>query len=371
MRWQTLPAALRVAIVVVGLVVAVNVTIAALDSATRGAETEGRDSDPGSTAPNGTSAWAELLERNGAEVSTSQIGKGDFERGAVLVMLGIEELSSVEAARVRDVLSAGGRLLVGPESIAWLQLVVDTPPTWSPGGAEIAQAVGDAQEVVGIGEVRSDGRGGWSALGSSRALLEGDGLEGNEVVIASVATVGRGSVVLLADPSIVANEHLDEADNAAFALQVTGDGRTIQLFEPETERSEGLAAVPDRWKLALVGLVLAFLVGAVARGRRVGPPDPPGTPRPPPRRSFVDAMGAALERTRRPGGALEPLRTHVRAELARRAGLAADASDEELRSAARRLGWPDDEIEAVVRPTTPDTVLASGRALSRLAQREE
>jgi len=362
MTWHRLSPGVRTLVVVVGIVVGVNVAISALDSATRGADTTGADLDPGSTAPNGTSAWVELLETGGANVSTPRVGTDESPRAASTVMLGVDELPSSDVLRVRDLVRAGGRLVVGPNADRWVDRVVDRPPLWTPAGAEVARPVTDAVEVAGIDEVRAEGTGAWGDLGSSRALLAGDGN-----VVASVAAVGQGTVVFLADPSIVSNELLGEADNAGFALRIVDEGQPVQIFEPPGTASEGLAAVPDRWKLSLAGLVLAFLLGALARGRRVGPPDPPGTPRPPPRRTFVDAMGLALERTRRPGGALEPLRLHIRSELARRAGLPPHATDDELRAAARRLGWPDDEIDAVLRPATPDTVLAYGRALARVA----
>src|SRR5680860_1656301 len=113
MRWRALPAAARVAIVIVGIVVGVNVAISALDSATRGADTEGTDSDPSSTAPNGTAAWVELLEHNGVDISSGEAGAGGFEPGASLMMLGVEELSLADAVQVRELVSAGGRLIVG------------------------------------------------------------------------------------------------------------------------------------------------------------------------------------------------------------------------------------------------------------------
>jgi hypothetical protein len=47
------------------------------------------------------------------------------------------------------------------------------------------------------------------------------------------------------------------------------------------------------------GLALAALVALWGLGRRLGPPEDAERPLPPPRAEFVDALAAALERTKR------------------------------------------------------------------------
>lgn len=363
MRWRTLPVGVRIGIGAVVVVVTVNLVIGALDAATRGADLSGTDSDPASTAPDGIAAWVELLDRNG--VDTELVGETDLALGSTanrtIVALGSDELAPAEARRLEEFVTAGGRLVAGTEvGPALVRSLVDLLPVWSPAGTERAEAVGSAPEIDGIEEVHAEGVGSWSDVGTSRALLEGESR-----VVASVASVGAGSVVFLADPSIVQNAFLGEADNAGFALQIVGEAATTVFVLPSDGGATGLAAVPDRWKLALVGLIVAFLVGAVAAGRRIGPPDPQTPPRQPPRRAFVDAIGLALERTRRPETALEPLRARARAQLTQRVGLPVDASDEELRSAAARLGWSTEEVSVVLEPVTRDRVVAAGTALAR------
>jgi hypothetical protein len=81
----------------------------------------------------------------------------------------------------------------------------------------------------------------------------------------------------------------------------------------------------------------------------------------------VDALGAALARTRRPREAVEPLRLRGRARLARRAGLEPDVDDDAIRAAGPRLGVSDDDLDALLTPVTREAdVLAVGRALAHV-----
>ncbi|MGH8985550.1 MAG: hypothetical protein ACRDY6_16955, partial [Acidimicrobiia bacterium] len=86
---------------------------------------------------------------------------------------------------------------------------------------------------------------------------------------------------------------------------------------------------------------------------------------------YVDAVAEALSRTRRPAAALAPLQAAARARLASRAGLGPDASEEQLRAAAARLGWTRGEVDALFAPVRgDDDVLAAGRALVRATGEE-
>jgi hypothetical protein len=125
----------------------------------------------------------------------------------------------------------------------------------------------------------------------------------------------------------------------------------------------GLAALPARWKVALVLAVLAALALMVSRGRRLGPAEAPARELPPPRRAYVDALADALGRTRRPGDAAAPVRARARRTIASRAGLAAEAPDADVRAAALRLGLEDEEADAVLGTGPP---VAAGAALARL-----
>jgi hypothetical protein len=188
-------------------------------------------------------------------------------------------------------------------------------------------------------------------------------------VLATVASVGRGRVLALADASPLQNRLLDRADNAAFALAAAGDGRPVAFAEAQHGfgQGRGLRALPARWRWALAGGFLAAMVWMWSRGRRLGPPDDIERSDPPARRAYVEAMAGALARTRQPEVVVAPLQDRARRRLAARAGLPPDAGEESMRHAAIQLGLAAGEVDALFRPCrTDDDVVAVGRVLARL-----
>jgi uncharacterized protein DUF4350 len=172
--------------------------------------------------------------------------------------------------------------------------------------------------------------------------------------------IGNGTVFALADASPLENRLLDRRDNAAFGLQLAGEGRHVVFLESYHGygRSSGLGALPLAWKLLLPGLALAVLVYMLARGRRFGPPERPDRELPPARREYVDSLAALIARTPR-AQALAPVREHARAELLRR------TREDSVEHAARRIGLDDAETQALLGADDP---LALGRALARIGQ---
>ncbi len=110
------------------------------------------------------------------------------------------------------------------------------------------------------------------------------------------------------------NARLADGDNAAYALELVMKSPPAPLVFVERERARGLAALPEAGKWALGLLGAAALLFMLARGRRFGPPDPPGRVLAPPRVAYVDALAAALAKTRDPAGAMEPITRELEAE---------------------------------------------------------
>ncbi|HYV58793.1 MAG TPA: DUF4350 domain-containing protein [Acidimicrobiia bacterium] len=370
--WRRLHPAVRVVIALVVLVVVVNIVLSLVDSSTRGSDDTAPRSSSLSTGRDGLAAYAELLRRNGHDTEAQ---RGDLTADAVassdtLVVLDPVGLGRDEERAVRRFVERGGRLLAGgPGAAGLLAAVFADPPVWSSAGIRDAGPVGGAPEVTGLRSVRTAGEGSWSEPGATTPVL------GNASrTLATVATVGRGRVVALADPSPLQNRLLGTADNAGFGLLAAGDGRAVAFAEGAHGygHASGLGAIPGRWQAALVGLTLAALLGVVAAGRRLGPPEDAARPLPPPRRDYVDAVAVTLARTNQPAPALAPLQATARSRLARHAGLPPTASEAELRAAAARFGWTAAETDALFAPpsTTAD-VVATGRALARAADGEE
>jgi hypothetical protein len=115
--------------------------------------------------------------------------------------------------------------------------------------------------------------------------------------------IGRGEALLLAGAAAdrLRNRSLAAGDHAAFGLSLAGPpARRVAFVESVHgyHAARGLGALPGRVQTCLWLLGLAALALLVARGRRLGPPEAAARELPPPRRAHVEALAAALSRTR-------------------------------------------------------------------------
>ncbi|HEY7137489.1 MAG TPA: DUF4350 domain-containing protein [Acidimicrobiia bacterium] len=360
-RWRGLHPATRLVVVAIVLIVALELALAALDAATRGSQPSGPTSSSLSTAHTGLAAYAELLARYGHPVTHQRgsLASAHLDPSTTLVLLDPDQIDRGDLENVRRFLIAGGHLIAGGTRPEWmLELAPAVLPGWTPNGSKRVTVVDPASGTPL--HVVTSGVGSWVEPGGVRSLVFRPGAE--------------SPVKLLADASPLQDRLLDTADNAAFGLSLAGNDRRPVVFAEGVHgygSATGLAAIPFRWKIALVGVALAALLAMVAAGRRLGPPEDEQRRLPPPRRVYVDSMAAALARTHRPADALAPLQRSARDALARRAGFADDpeaAHDPaRLRRAAADAGWPPDEIDALFAPLDDsERMVAAGRALARV-----
>lgn len=366
--WRSLSGATRAAVVALAAVVAANLFFSGLRQIT-GGDPGGPTSSSYATGDDGLAAYASLLRHHGHEVVRLRepVRETDeLDARATLVVADPAEMGPSEADAVARFVRQGGRLVTaGPRAGPALRRLLGADLAWSARGVQTAGPAAPVPEVAVIDAVQADGRGSWRDTAAGLPVLADDG-----VVLALVAQVDRGRVVALADASVLQNARLDQADNAAFGLAAAGERSRPVWFAEETHGfgpSSGLPALPSRWKWALVLGAVAGLAWMWSKGRRFGPPDELERELSPPRRAYVEAVATSLSKVKRPNSVVAPLQEAARLRVARRVGLAPDASADELRAAAQRLGLPDDEIDALTRvPTGDDDVLAAGRALARL-----
>ena len=332
---------IRALIAAIILVVGFNVLAFALDEVS-GAR-KGPTSSSYTTSPQGLAAYADLLARNGHPIARfrGQLDQTAPPSGATVVLLDAQ-LSLDEARVLRTFVTGGGRLITGgpPANVRLSELVVDAP-SWAPEGESRIKPLAPVTEVEGISEVATASFGSWS---DARSTLPALGNNGHPVV--TVESVGGGRIVLLADSSILHNNLIAAADNAAFGLRIAGqDGRPVLFVESVHGfgASTGLGAVPWRWRWALGGLVLAVLVYFLARGRRLGPPEDLRRPLAPPRRDYVDALAGILARTRDPSSVTTTLQTAIRRKLAALTGLQINSSREDVARAGTSAGLTEAE----------------------------
>lgn len=361
-----LPLAARIALIVLGALVALQISETLV--APLGGASGGR-SHSSSYATNGTgyAAYAELLSTSGHPITRarSRLDGAALDPGSTLVVADAA-LSDKENLAVQAFVQAGGRLVLAGESTAdTARAVVGENVSWTPRSVSSATPLLPVPEVSGVRGVTSEGSGAWRSTGPATPLLAD-----SSHVLAAVADVGQGRVVLLADASPWQNAHVDEADNAAFGLAVVGpSGRPVVFAETGHSRTNGtgLGALPGPWKAALVAGGIATLLAMWSAARRFGPPEEEARDLPPPRRAYVDALAATLAKTRRPDESLAPLRAAARERLRHRAALGPDATEEQLRQAAAALGLGAEEVGALFGALhTDENGLALGRAMAEL-----
>jgi len=167
---------------------------------------------------------------------------------------------------------------------------------------------------------------------------------------------GKGRIVLLSDPFIVANNGISRADNLQLALNVvTGNGGLIAFDEfhqgrPATHNAliqyfEGTPILAICGQLALVGLMVIW-----SRGSRFARPLP--LPQVDRRSSleFVASMAELQQRARAHDLALENIYGRVRRVLVRHAGLSHSSPRAQIAARiAARSGLNQQKLETLMR----------------------
>jgi hypothetical protein len=167
---------------------------------------------------------------------------------------------------------------------------------------------------------------------------------------------GRGRIVVLSDPYVVANSGIARGDNLLLAVNVVASGGGLIVFD-EYHQGYGaarqelfayFAGTPVLWFFAQFAVVVLALVWT--RGRRFARPLPaPHTDR----RSkleFVASMAELQQRARAYDLAIENIYARTRRALARYAGLPADAPTAEIAArVAARSGKDAGRLAALMR----------------------
>jgi hypothetical protein len=321
------------------------------------------------TAADGLAGYAELLTRAGHRVERLRVApaRASLDPNGTVVVLDPEVIVPADVKALRAFVQRGGRLIAGGrEPEAWLDELLAGAPAWSARAPRDWTPLLPVPETAGVGNALGDGVGAWSGAGRALPVVG----HADESLVA-VANLGAGRIVLVADTAPLQNQLLAEADNAALGLALAGPPTRPVAFEEALHgygERRGLAALPTRWKWALLGLLAAALVAVAARFRRLAPPRPPEPAPQPPRRAHVEALASALSRTPHPGESAAPVKEHARALLLRRAGLPPDAPAADALAAAHRFNLSGAEAEVVAEPDSLDDggVLAAGTALAKL-----
>ncbi len=319
-------------------------------------EEEGNPLDPASPGPLGTKGLVEVLRELGGEVRVSGEPPGAGTETALLLS---DDLSPGRRQRLLDWVGRGGTLVVADPSSG--VTAVEQAGSTQIGllDAEIERRC-DVAALADVGRVAAPG-------GIVFEIPEGQGTPGgtracfprNDGAWLLVQPVGSGTVVRLGGASVLVNRELGEADNAVLlaSLLVPAEGTTVQVLQPPLPGG-GDAGLTDliapRVRLALWQLVVAFVLLALWRARRLGRPVAEPQPVQLPGAELVVAVGNLLQRAKGRGQAAGLLTDDLRRSLAERLGLPPSTpADQVADTVAARTGIPRERVLRTLTRSTP------------------
>ena len=146
-------------------------------------------------------------------------------------------------------------------------------------------------------------------------------------VLAISFRIQSGRVVVLADPDLLTNQHLDHADNWRLAADlISWSPRGAPAVFDEYHHGAIASGAGNGWALApwgdaLLWAALVLFLGFALRGRGFGPRLPAEARGERPSSEYVAAVGRLLRRSRARGLTTEVLLNATRRSLAERVGL--------------------------------------------------
>ena len=354
---------------VVALLVAIALAFALRGTSTGDSPDHRTDSD----AANGASALPQLASALGHPTTTLDGGfRPDLGMGALFVLSPSVGFTKDEAVRAADYVAGGGALVYAAEQgdpQLDLQLKVVRQR-----GIASGEAVGAGPMLAGVGRVAGAVAAQPLTPGPDQAVILRSS-SGQPIALEQL--VGRGRVVVLADPLPLCNGHLDQADNwrlAADLISLAPAGTEVAFdeyhHEPVGVGSPLTGWLSTAWGAALTWAVLLGFAGLLLRGRAFGPrlELPGGGDRS--AAEHVAAVGGLLERSRAADTTGQLLLAAARRALAARHGLAVGPGSGFERTLRQRAPADADELERaeaeLARGGDP-ALLAGARRLHHLA----
>ena len=335
--------------------------------------------DPRSDARLGTSAMVALAEDLGAEVSVADRLPDLAAGGPDVIVLLVDRLEDEQRVVVDRWVERGGRLVV-----------TDPASAYVPGAAvqfETVADIGTARTIARRCEIDAlDGIEVADVEPRSGGVLYRSGGAGercieNGVGAAYVVATGRdaGTVVAVGGTGMFVNAALAEGENAPVvaALVAPQPGTEVLVLEPGPLAGTSGAGddrvadlIPDGVVRALLQLVVAFVIYAAWRSRRLGRPVAEPQPVAVAGSELVAAVGNLLDRTGSPDHAAALLREDLRRFLADHLGMPpASPPDVLVAVAADRTGVDEAELRWALgqAPVTDDAgLVALARTIDRI-----
>jgi hypothetical protein len=325
----------------------------------RGAE-EGNPLDPASPGPLGTKGLVEVLRGLGGRVTVSA---GQPGTGTDTALLLSDDLTPQRRQGLLGWVRRGGTLVVADPGSGVTRVEPVGSTRFGLLDAEIERrcavpALRDAERVAAPGGVVFEIPEGQGASGNRPGATQAC-FPRNDGAWLLVQPLGGGTVVRLGGASALVNQELGEADNAILlaSLLVPVEGTAVQVLRPPLPGG-GTAGLGDliapRVRLALWQLVVAFVLLALWRARRLGRPVAEPQPVQLPGAELVVAVGNLLQRAKGRGQAAGLLTDDLRRSLAERLGLPPSTpADQVADTVAERTGIPRERVLRTLTRSTP------------------
>lgn len=294
--------------------------------------------DPDGVGPEGLRGVVDLLRAVDVEVAVSLEPPDD---AATRVFVPVDRLGAQRREALLAWVRDGGTLVVAGTTSPLHDLVGVTDPLGGFGTTERELSCDPDGLLEAVGEIAQQR---WDGL---QVPAEADGSCGLlEDGIAWLVTrpEGQGRIVAIGSADAFVNARLGRVDNAVLAASLLGPAPGDRLvIVPRPPVGEGDTSLldlvaPRVWQAGLV-LLVALLVGLVARGRRLGPPVPETLPPVLAAAELAVSVGELLQRAGDRDTAARRLRADARRTTARALGLAADLDAGDLAVlAAERTG---------------------------------
>jgi hypothetical protein len=273
---------------------------------------KGPDGSSFGTVGGGVAAVADLAQKFGYPYSrrltpldqAGQFDKHPLDPTATLVVLDTS-ISDDAAQDVAEFVRSGGQLVASIDSVShWTSVMSDAATSFvrTPTDGKPVEAVASVATNPALTQLKVLGSTSFDPVSTIDAtqLASRNGLP----IVLSVP-VGDGSIVALADSSMLTNRLLGEADNAAFALELMGNGTRPIVF---AEEPHGFGAalspsgLPTNVRWFLFGLFVAAILLMITRSKRNGPPELAHRELAPARSTYLLSLASAIDRSNRGPG---------------------------------------------------------------------
>jgi len=250
---------------------------------TGGRSHSGAPLDPGSAAPTGGKALAQVLGARGVDVRSA----GSLEQvrtdtaGGDATVLVFDDAGNLEPSAYRELAQLAKTIVIVEPSFQTLREVApgaraSGEPT---GPADAGCGVAAAQRAERIDPRATANTAGSTVPGTFRLQDDGAACFADASGAASlVRTTFTGTTVyLVGSAPLLMNDGVDREGNAALGLTLLGQHRTLVWYLPGLDDRPvtgppDIAALTPGWVTpVLLLLVLVFVAAAVWRGRRFGP----------------------------------------------------------------------------------------------------